>query len=110
MSCLSTHVLDTVSGRPASGVFLRLLDGEKVLFCGTTDADGRCPELRNIFLEKGGYRLEFSVGEYFRQAGQVLSDPPFLDIVPVVFGLGSDMHAHVPLLVAPFGYSTYRGS
>lgn len=53
MSSLSTHVLDTVSGRPASGVFLRLLDGEKVLFCGTTDADGRCPELRNIFLEKG---------------------------------------------------------
>ncbi|MFT8521305.1 hydroxyisourate hydrolase [Gluconobacter oxydans] len=110
MSSLSTHVLDTVSGKPAAGVKLRLLQGEQVLFEGQTNADGRCPELRDVAVSKGTYCLEFQIGDYFRKGGQVLSDPPFLDVVPIVFGLTAEAHAHVPLLAAPFGYSTYRGS
>ncbi|MBS1080487.1 hydroxyisourate hydrolase [Gluconobacter kondonii] len=110
MSSLSTHVLDTVSGKPAAGVSLRLLQGDRVLFEGQTNADGRCPELRDVAVSKGTYCLEFRIGDYFRKGGQVLSDPPFLDVVPIVFGLAAGAHAHVPLLAAPFGYSTYRGS
>ncbi|EHH68016.1 hydroxyisourate hydrolase [Gluconobacter morbifer] len=110
MSSLSTHVLDTVAGTPAAHVAFRLYAGDAVLFEGRTNEDGRCTELRNVLLGKGTYRLEFSIGDYFRAKGQVLSDPPFLDVVPIVFGLGEDTHAHVPLLAAPYGYSTYRGS
>nr|WP_298798299.1 hydroxyisourate hydrolase [uncultured Acetobacter sp.] len=110
MSSLSTHVLDTVSGRPAAGVAFRLASGPTVLFEGVTDADGRCPALRELPLEKGQYRLEFEIAAYFRAQGHELADPPFLDIVPIVFGLSADGHAHVPLLAAPYGYSTYRGS
>ena len=110
MSSLSTHILDTVSGRPAAGVSFRLFQEGAVLFEGVTDHDGRCPALRKIPLERGTYRLEFEIGAYFRVAGHVLSDPPFLDVVPIVFGLGEGTHAHVPLLAAPYGYSTYRGS
>ncbi|KAA8385938.1 hydroxyisourate hydrolase [Acetobacter tropicalis] len=110
MSSLSTHVLDTVSGRPASGVVFRLLSSGKVLFSGKTDQDGRCPELRSLPLTKGLYLLEFDIGDYFRSQGQQLADPPFLDRVPVAFGLSEEGHAHVPLLAAPYSYSTYRGS
>ncbi|MCH4025933.1 MAG: hydroxyisourate hydrolase [Acetobacter fabarum] len=110
MSSLSTHVLNTVSGRPAVGVALRLSGATGVLFAGQTDADGRCPELKALELEAGAYCLEFEVAAYFRQQGTPLSDPPFLDIVPICFGLGGSGHAHVPLLVAPYAYSTYRGS
>ena len=109
MATLSTHVLDTTHGTPAAGVRLRLLRGAHVLFDGATDADGRCPELKNLVHQPGAYRLEFSVADYFR--GKVaLADPPFLDVVGVDFGLGGEGHYHVPLLVSPFGYSTYRGS
>ncbi|MCP9320953.1 hydroxyisourate hydrolase [Acetobacter persici] len=110
MSSLSTHVLDTVSGRPAAGVQLRLFSGVAVLFDGVTDADGRCPALRALTLEGGQYRLEFEIAAYFRAQGHELADPPFLDVVPLVFGLSAEGHAHVPLLAAPYGYSTYRGS
>jgi len=110
MSSLSTHVLDTVSGRPAAGVALRLYGAGLLLFEGETNGDGRCPALRELALAAGHYRLEFEIGTYFRGQGAALSDPPFLDIVPIVFGLGADTHAHVPLLAAPFSYSTYRGS
>lgn len=110
MSSLSTHVLDTVSGRPAAGVTFRLSSAGAALFSGKTDEDGRCPELRSVSLKKGLYILEFDIGDYFRAQGHQLADPPFLDVVPVAFGLGEEGHAHVPLLAAPYSYSTYRGS
>jgi len=108
MSSLSTHVLDTASGKPAAGVRVVLRQGGSVLADGLTDADGRLrafPELA-----AGRYALAFHVADYFRKAGVVLSDPPFLDVVTVDFGLGASGHMHVPLLIAPYGYSTYRGS
>lgn len=109
MSSLSTHVLDTARGCPAAGVALRLLSGGDCLFEGRTDADGRCRALPA--LAPGTYRLEFAVAEYFRAGGVALPEPPFLDIVGIDFGVATaDGHYHVPLLVAPYGYSTYRGS
>jgi len=108
---LSTHVLDTGKGCPAAGVFFRLLrDGEE-LFAGATDQDGRCPELRALPMPVGRYRLEFWVADYFRKNGAELPDPPFLDVIPIDFGIGeAGSHYHVPLLLSPYGYSTYRGS
>jgi len=108
---LSTHVLDTSRGGPAEGVALRLLrDGEE-LFTGFTNEDGRCPGMRDLTLPVGRYRLEFRVADYFRKAGVELPDPPFLDVIPIDFGIGeADSHYHVPLLLSPYGYSTYRGS
>jgi len=110
MTTLSTHVLDTTHGTPAAGVRLRLLHGSHVLFDGVTDTDGRCPELKNLVHAPGAYRLEFSVAGYFRARKVALAEPPFLDIVGIDFGLGGEGHYHVPLLVSPYGYSTYRGS
>lgn len=107
---LSTHVLDTANGVPAKGMALRLLRGETVLFDGITDADGRCPEIRALSLDAGAYRLAFSVAAYFSAAGVALANPPFLDIVVIDFGMTGEGHYHVPLLVSPYGYSTYRGS
>ena len=75
MSSLSTHVLDTVSGRPAAGVRLRLFSGASVLFEGQTDADGRCPALRELTLEGGQYRLEFEIAAYFRTRHFWMSSP-----------------------------------
>ena len=104
---LSTHVLDTSKGTPAAGVSLRLLQGETVLFSGETDQDGRCPALRSLTLAIGRYRLEFSVAGYLG----TLVDPPFLDVIPIDFGVAeAGAHYHVPLLLSPYGYSTYRGS
>ena len=110
MTTLSTHVLDTTHGTPAAGVRLRLLKDQHVLFDGVTGADGRCPELKTLVHGPGTYRLEFAVADYFRIRKTALADPPFLDIVGIDFGLGGDGHYHVPLLVSPYGYSTYRGS
>lgn len=110
MSTLSTHVLDTAHGRPAANLAVRLLTaaGEE-LFAGETNADGRCGELPA--LAPGRYRLEFSVAAYFRSCGAALADPPFLDVVGIDFGVaGESGHYHVPLLVSPYSYSTYRGS
>lgn len=112
MSSLSTHVLDTAQGRPAAGVKLRLWGGSTALFEGTTNEDGRCAELiGDSPLKPGTYALEFAIGDYFRAQGIALPDPPFLDVVTIAFGVAeADSHYHVPLLVSPFGYSTYRGS
>ena len=112
MSGLSTHVLDTMHGCPAAGVAVRLSREGAVLFEGVTNADGRCPALLGeAERAPGRYRLEFGIGPYFRGRGAILAEPPFLDIVAVDFGVvAGGGHYHVPLLVSPFGYSTYRGS
>ncbi len=110
MSSLSTHVLDTAHGRPAADVAVRLSSADgTLLFCAVTDRDGRCPGLPA--LDAGRYRLEFAVAAYFRGVGVVLSDPPFLDIIAIDFGITeASGHYHVPLLVSPYGYTIYRGS
>jgi 5-hydroxyisourate hydrolase len=109
MSSLSTHVLDTAHGCPAEDVEVTLLAGVDILYEGRTDADGRCRGLPA--LAPGAYRLEFAVARYYRGKGVALPEPPFLDVVAILFGVAeADSHYHVPLLVSPFGYSTYRGS
>jgi 5-hydroxyisourate hydrolase len=117
---LTTHVLDTSSGRPAAGLTLQLLriEGESrtLLKTAATNADGRCdaPLLSGEAMTPGTYEIAFEVGAYFARAAG--GEPPsFLDIVPVRFRIapqGPDVaaHLHVPLLISPYGYSTYRGS
>ncbi|TYC89202.1 hydroxyisourate hydrolase [Novosphingobium sp. BW1] len=110
MNTLSTHILDTAHGTPASGVAIELIaEGGSVLFTGTSNADGRCPDLPQV--PSGGYHLRFAVADYFREKGVHLPEPPFLDVVQIDFGIAeTGAHYHVPLLVSPYGYSTYRGS
>ncbi len=117
MGRLTTHVLDTASGRPAAGVRVDLfrLDGaaRHLLAQAVTNADGRCdaPLLQGEALRPGIYEILFHAGSYFDAAGVTLPDPKFLDVVPIRFGVSdSDGNYHVPLVVSPFGYSTYRGS
>jgi 5-hydroxyisourate hydrolase len=107
---LSTHVLDTMHGCPAAGVKLTLKRDGVAIFKGETDADGRCPAIRTLELKSGHYCLRFGAGDYFRKRGVVLSEPAFLDVINIDFGLSGDGHYHVPLLVSPYSYSTYRGS
>lgn len=119
MGRLSTHVLDVVSGGPARGVAVelrRLSPGGAMepVAKAVTDADGRthAPLLAGADLQAGAYELTFYVGDHFRAEGTPgLADPPFLDVVPIRFGVADpDGHYHVPLLVSPWSYSTYRGS
>jgi 5-hydroxyisourate hydrolase len=111
MTSLSTHVLDTMHGRPAAGLSVTLSGSDGEIARGATNADGRCPELAQTGLAPGRYALRFAVGDYFRASGVSLPDPPFLDEVTVEFGIAADGgHYHVPLLVSPYSYSTYRGS
>ncbi len=117
MGRLSTHVLDTHGGRPAAGMRVELyrLDAGTVtpLLTVTTNADGRAdgPLLEGAALTAGRYELRFHVGAYFAARGLELPDPPFLDLVTVGFGVADPAgHYHVPLLVSPWAYSTYRGS
>ena len=111
MTSLSTHVLDTAHGVPAAGLSIVLSGPDGEIARGTTDGDGRCPELAATGLAAGRYVLRFAVANYFRAKGVALPDPPFLDEVTVAFGIAVDGgHYHVPLLVSPYGYSTYRGS
>ena len=111
MTTLSTHVLDTMHGRPAAGMNVTLSGARGEIGRGITNADGRCPDLAPGSLEQGRYALRFGVAAYFRAQGVTLPDPPFLDEVTVDFGVAADGgHYHVPLLVSPFAYSTYRGS
>lgn len=116
MGRLTTHVLDTANGRPAAGmriVLFRLDPAPELLADVVTNADGRCegPLLEGEAFVPGVYELSFHVADYFRAAGTALPEPAFLDVVPVRFGIAdADDHFHVPLLAAPYGYSTYRGS
>jgi 5-hydroxyisourate hydrolase len=118
MAKLSTHVLDTMLGNPASGmrVVLRRLDAgapAEMVVDVTTNAQGRTddPLMSGASYRAGLYELSFHVGDYFRGLGIVLPEPPFLDVVPIRVGLAeADGHYHVPLLVSPWAYSTYRGS
>jgi len=114
---LTTHVLDTATGRPAAGMrieFAVLENGEWIdLKTVRTNADGRTdqPLATGAEMRAGEFRLLFHVAEYFRAQGARLPDPPFLDIVPLRFGIADPLgHYHVPLLCSPWSYSTYRGS
>jgi 5-hydroxyisourate hydrolase len=116
MGRLTTHVLDTARGMPAVGISIELFslhDGRTRLKIVATNKDGRCdaPLLEGPEFSAGRYELVFAVGEYFRKANVATSDPPFLDYVPIQFQVADPaVHYHVPLLVSPFGYTTYRGS
>jgi len=118
MAGLTTHVLDTSIGRPASGVEIELhrlgADGVRTLIKrAKTNADGRtdAPLLAAAEARAGTYELSFHVGAYFRSRGALTSEPPFLDVVPIRFAVADPgAHYHVPLAVTPWSYSTYRGS
>jgi 5-hydroxyisourate hydrolase len=117
MGRLSTHVLDTISGKPAGGVRIELfaIEGEarRPVAQATTNADGRTdqPLLAREAFRIVVYELVFHVGDYFHARGAAVPSPAFLDIVPVRFGIAEpDGYYHVPLLISPFAYSTYRGS
>ncbi|SRR5882724_9872489 len=117
MGRLSTHVLDTANGKPAAGVELRLYslhgDGRKILKSATTNADGRtdAPLLIGDELLAGIYELVFCAGNYHRAQGETIATPPFLDEITVRFGIADPAaNYHVPLLLSPYSYSTYRGS
>ena len=117
MGRLTTHVLDTSAGLPGRGIpiLLTRLEGNSrtPVAVGVTNADGRCekPLLEGEAMQPGVYELSFSAGEYFAARGIELPEPKFLDVVVIRFGIAAgDQHYHVPLLISPFGYSTYRGS
>ena len=115
MGKLTTHVLDTAHGRPAEKLRIELFrEGDNVpLVTAMTNDDGRCdgPLLEGAAFEAGRYQLVFHTGSYFAGLGVELPDPPFLDRVVIAFGIAEPgQHYHVPLLVSPYGYSTYRGS
>ena len=117
MAGISTHVLDNHFGRPGAGMridFSALRDGkwERIKSC-VTNADGRtdAPLLAGAEFRRGTYELVFRVADYFRAAGVALPDPPFLDEITLRFGIAdAGAHYHVPLLVSPWTYATYRGS
>ncbi len=117
MARISTHVLDTARGRPAAGIQVRLyrIDGAGREQCGSavTNADGRTgqPLLSGDRIAAGIYELVFDAGAYLHETGQVLAELPFLDQIVIRFGVSDETSDyHVPLLLAPYGYSTYRGS
>jgi 5-hydroxyisourate hydrolase len=117
MTRLTTHVLDVSAGTPAAGMRIELHatigSPPRVLADVRTNFDGRCPHplLEGAEFRVGRYALVFHVSEYFNARGIGLSDPPFLDRVTIEFGIAdATSHYHVPLLVTPWSYSTYRGS
>ena len=116
MAKLSTHILDTVHGVPAAGVLVELfsLDGAtpRLIVSARTNVDGRTdqPLLEGAAVKRGLYRLVFHIGDHFRARGLQMPDPPFIDVVPVEFGIEDGGNYHVPLVCSPWTYSTYRGS
>jgi 5-hydroxyisourate hydrolase len=113
MARISTHVLDTARGKPAQGLGIDLHFGGKLVKTVVTNIDGRTeqPLVSGDGLETGVYELTFHAGDYFRAIGVALTAPPFLDQVVVRFGVADpNGNYHVPLLLSPYGYSTYRGS
>lgn len=114
---LTTHVLDTALGLPAAGIEIALYrvsgNSHKKIATAVTNADGRTdvPILPATKFKAGIYELVFFAGDYLRQTGQVSAEPLFLDQIPLRFGINdAESHYHVPLLLSPFSYSTYRGS
>lgn len=116
MGRLTTHVLDTAHGRPGAGIAIDLyrVDATRTRIAqATTNADGRCerPLLEGEGFEVGVYELVFRAGNYFAGQGVTMAKPRFLDEVVIRFGVSDPAaHYHVPLLISPYGYSTYRGS
>ncbi|WP_447957228.1 hydroxyisourate hydrolase [Vreelandella sp. EE7] len=117
MGRLTTHVLDTAKGQPGEGITIevfRLSAGSREhLGSVVTNADGRCdgPVLEGDTFSAGEYELVFHAGDYLRTRGVEAVEPRFLDVIPLRFGVAdASQHYHVPLLLSPYGYSTYRGS
>ena len=117
MGRLTTHILDTAHGCPGSAVKIELyrVDGAQLTLIHRTlsNADGRCdaPLLQGDDYLSGAYELQFHVGAYYRARGVVMQEPAFLDVVVLRFGIdATQAHYHVPLLISPYSYSTYRGS
>ncbi len=113
MGKLTTHVLDTAKGKPAQGLQIEVVRGGDHILTVTTNADGRIegPILEGEAFSVGSYELRFHAGDYFRQSAAPLQEPLFLDVIPICFGIAdASQHYHVPLLLSPFSYSTYRGS
>ena len=116
MGRLTTHVLDTAQGKPGAGISIelfRLGAARERLATATTNADGRCERalLEGPAFIAGTYELVFQAGSYFARQGLVLPKPNFLDEVVIRFGIADgEAHYHVPLLISPYAYSTYRGS
>lgn len=113
---LTTHVLDTASGKPAAGMKIALYrvsgNSHRKVKEVVTNSDGRCdaPMLQGKEFATGQYELVFFAGDYLRGTGPALPEPLFLDQIPIRFGMAEETHYHVPLLISPYGYSTYRGS
>ena len=118
MAGLTTHVLDTVNGKPAEGVEIELFefgpgDARTRIAHVRTNADGRtdAPLIPAAQARPGRFELLFHIGDYFRTKGVALADPPFLDVTPIRFAVADPAaHYHVPLVATPWSYSTYRGS
>jgi 5-hydroxyisourate hydrolase len=118
MTGLTTHVLDTARGVPAKGLKIDLYrlagDTREKVKSVSTNSDGRVddgPILADETFKAGEYELVFHAGDYLRMTGHSLPEPAFLDVIPIRFGIAdTTAHYHVPLLLSPFGYSTYRGS
>jgi 5-hydroxyisourate hydrolase len=117
MGKLSTHVLDTANGKPGAGVKVDLYEvgaqGRRLLKSDATNQDGRCaaPLLEGESLRAGQYELVFHAGDYFAAQGASLPEPRFIDRVTIAFGIAdAAQNYHVPLVVTPWSYSTYRGS
>ena len=117
MGKLSTHVLDIMQGKPGAGVKVALYavgaQGRTLIKTDVTNADGRCsaPLLEGETMKAGKYELVFGAGDYFAAQGVELPEPRFIDEVTIAFGVaGAEQNYHVPLVVSPWAYSTYRGS